>query len=483
MNRWINTGLMVSVACGATGAVSACDMQKAPCADERPNFLIVLSDDHSAAHVGCYGNPDILTPNIDRFAAQGMKFTRAYAMSPQSAPNRATILTGRSPVAVDMTRFYVPLAREYKTFPEDMREVGYYTGVAGRCYHLDGHPDFRADFPLEVYSISQGMRTFPDRLDYVNECPEGQENSETIMSQFLDYMDKRDKSKPFFLELSYSDPHRPYTAPKVHDPEKLHLAPQYPDTKLVREDLAAYYDEIHRFDRDFGEILAYLDKNGLAENTVVLFMGDNGGAQFRGKGTLYEWGIRVPYIIRWPGHIAPGTESDELVSCEDVAPTFLEIADIPVRKEISGVSLLPLISDSGKPVRDYVFSERGNHGSGAPTGTNNFDQQRCIVGKRYKLIFNVLHQLPHAPVDYGGMPFWREIVQMNRDGKLDEKFSKLYFAPHRPMFELFDLEKDPWEFENLYGRKEYAEIQRELVYELSYWMMRDRDFCPLPARK
>lgn len=480
MNKWINTGLMLTVTCGSASARNA---KETPQKEERPNFLIVLTDDHTADHVGCYGNPDIRTPNIDQFASQGMKFTRAYVMSPQSAPNRATILTGRSPVATDMTRFYVPLAREFKTFPEDMRENGYYTGVAGRCYHLDGHPYFRADYPLEAYAIAQGMKTFPDRLDYVNECPPNQENSETIMSQFLDFMDKRDKSKPFFLELSYSDPHRPYTAPKVHDPATLHLAPQYPDTKLVREDLAAYYDEIHRFDCDFGNVLRYLDEQGLTENTVVLFMGDNGGAQFMGKGTLYEWGIHVPYIIRWPGHIAPNTESDELVSSEDVAPTFLEIAGIPIRKEISGVSFVPLLNDPGKPIRKYVFAERGNHGSGLPTGSHNFDQQRCVVGDRYKLIFNVTHQLPHIPVDYYNMPFWKEIVRMNAQGTLDERFVKLYFQSERPMFELFDLETDPCEFNNLYGKEEYAEIQNELIYELSYWMMRDRDFCPLPARK
>src|SRR5262245_58451288 len=109
-------------------------------AAERPNILLVLSDDHSAAHVGCYGNPDIRTPNLDRFAAQAMRFTRAYATSPQCVPARASILTGRSPVEIQMTRFSAPLPADVKIFPERLRAAGYFAGVAGRSYHLDGDP-------------------------------------------------------------------------------------------------------------------------------------------------------------------------------------------------------------------------------------------------------------------------------------------------------------------------------------------------------
>lgn len=345
---------------------------------ERPNILLILSDDHSADHVGCYGNPDIRTPNIDRFATQGMIATRACVTSPQSAPSRASIFTGRSPIAVDMSRFYVSLARHYRTFPEYLRAEGYYVGVAGRNYHMDCDLNRNnIGNPLETYYEANGYRTFPDRLDLCLAVSVDQENSEAIFAQYEEFLEKRDKSKPFFLQLSYSDPHRPYTAPSVHDPVSLTLPPYYPDTELIREDLAAYYDEIHRFDCDFGRVLARLEEEGLADNTLVVFMGGgNGGAQFMGKGTLYEYGVNVPLIIRWPGKIAPGSRTERLISGEDLAPTFLAAAGIEPPKEMTGCDIMDTESN-----RRYVFAERGAHGKGLPENTVNFDLIRCIIGE------------------------------------------------------------------------------------------------------
>ena len=299
---------------------------------EQPNILLVLSDDQSAFAVGCYGNGDIVTPNLDRFASEGVRFNRAYATSPQSVPSRASIMTGRSPVAVNMTRFNVTLARRFRAFPEYLREKGYYTGVAGRGYHLDGAVSGRVGRIKEVeqYYIDHGYKTFPERLDtcmIVADARKGACHGQ-INDQFRTFMARRDKDKPFFLQLSYSDPHHPYDAPKLHDPASLTLPEFYPDTRAVREYLAAYYDEIHRLDSDFGEVLQYLDDHGLAENTIVIFMGDNGGAQFMAKGTLYENGIKVPLLIRWPERI-PAAVTDAVVSNVDLAATCLSAAGLP----------------------------------------------------------------------------------------------------------------------------------------------------------
>ncbi len=447
---------------------------------DQPNVLIILSDDHSAPHLGCYGNEDIVTPNLDRFAEEGMRFSRAYAMSPQSSPNRASIMTGRSPVAIDMSRFYVPLDKEFVTVGEDLKAAGYFTGMVGRCYHLDGGATFLAEKPLEQYLINNGLKTVVDRMDYVKECPYDKEDTEHIHQQFHDFMDARDKSKPFFVELSYSDPHRPYQAEEFHNPDSLTLYPQYPNTRLAREDLAQYYDEIHRLDRDFGYIMKYLDENGLRDNTVVIFMGDNGSAQFRGKGTLYEWGLNVPFIIRYPPLTKAGSHSESIVSAEDITPTILDIVGVDIRSEITGVSLLPVIKDGESKVRKYTFAERGAHGIGLPTGSNSFDLQRTVIGEQYKQIYNAIPQIPHIPVDFAHMELWTELEAMSKSGKLDKKFNDLYFAPTRPMFELYDLENDPYEFNNLYGDPDMAEMTDELLYELSCWMIRERDFLPLP---
>ncbi|MFI3248953.1 MAG: sulfatase [Rikenellaceae bacterium] len=449
-------------------------------ADSRPNILMILSDDHSAAHVGCYGNRDIVTPNLDKFAGEGIRFNRAYVTSPQSAPSRASVMTGRSPIGIDMTRFYVPLDIEFRTFGEDLRADGYYTGAVGRCHHLDGGFGGLVNHPLEQYLIAEGLKTMHTRLDYVSECPSNDKTSANIHSQFYGFMEARDKDKPFFVQLNYTDPHRAYTAEKFHDPDKLSLFPQYPDTPGVRADLAAYYDEIHRLDTDFGEIMEYLEENNLSENTIVIFMGDNGGAQFRGKGTLYEWGVNVPLLIRWSGVIEPGSVSNSIVSAEDLAPTILRAAELDIRPEITGVDLMPIFKDSEAKVRKYAYAERGAHGMRLPESSSAFDLQRCVIGERYKLIYNIIPQIPLSPVDFYKMDFWKQIEQMNERGELDQKFVDLYFKPTRPFFELYDLENDPWEFNNLRDDEEYQEILEELKYEMSHWMIQERDYPPLP---
>jgi arylsulfatase A-like enzyme len=442
----------------------------------RPNILLVLSDDHSVPHVGCYGNKEIRTPNLDRFAAQGMRFDRAYVACPQCVPSRAAMMTGRSPVAIGMTRFSAPLPAEVKIYPELLRAAGYFAGVAGRQYHLDG-----SRLPPESEKVfdEHGLRTFPKRLDFVKTGGRAQ-----MLAQFREFLGHVPAGKPFFLQLCSNDPHRPLDAnaiPQPHDGKKLTLPPWYPDTPLVRADFARYYDEIARFDSDFGQVLEELQKRGLTENTLVVFMGDNGASQFRGKGTLYEFGVHVPLLARWPGKVKGGSSAEALISGEDLAPTFLEAAEVAVPGDMTGRSFLKVLRREPFEGRKYVFSERGAHGSGLPTNSANFDLGRCVVTRTHKLIYNALWQIPYWPVDFAGDAMWRELIQMHQDGKLDAQSDKLYFAPTRPMFELYDLSKDPNEFNNLAGKPEAAAIERELKAALQEWMILQHDYVPLPV--
>lgn len=442
----------------------------------RPNVLFVMSDDHTAAHVGAYGNADIKTPNLDAFAKEGMLFKRMYVAAPQCVPSRAALMTGRSPVAIQMTRFSAPLSEEYKTWLELLRATGYYTGVAGRTFHLDGAgqiPESKAVFD------QHNLQTFKRRLDYVNQGGSPAQG----LAQLREFLDQA-KGKPFALQLCSSDPHRPLdenAIPVPHDPNKIKLPAHYPDTAAVRADFAKYYDEIARFDGTFGIILDELKKRGVSDNTIVVFQGDNGASQFRGKGTLYEYGLNVPLIIRWPGKTKAGSVSSELISGEDLAPTFLEACGAKPLKEMTGRSFLKLLTgDASYTERQYVFAERGAHGSGLPTGTSPFDLGRVVIGKRYKLIYNALWQLPYQPVDFAMTPMWKELTEMNKDGKLSPLHSRLLFSPTRPMFELFDLESDPNEFTNLIGKPEHAALEKELKARLQEWMILERDYLPLP---
>ena len=445
-------------------------------ADARPNLLLVLSDDHSAPHVGCYNNPDIKTPHLDRFASQGLRCDRAYVACPQCVPSRAAIMTGLSPVRTAMTRFSAPLPAEVITYPELLRSSGYYAGVAGRTYHLDG-----SALPAESKEVfdKHDLRTFPKRLDYVKQSGARKQ----MLEQYVEFLDAVPKGRPFFLQLCFSDPHRPLdkdAIPQPHDPAKLTLPAHYPDTQLVREDFARYYDEISRFDSDFGRAMAILDERGLADSTLVAFMGDNGCSQLRGKGTLYEFGIHVPLLVRWPGKLKAGSSTGELISAEDLAPTFLEAAGVAVPKHMTGRSFLKLLRGEPFEARKHVFAERGAHGSGLPANSAAFDLARCVVSKTHKLIYNALWQIPYTPVDFNNDPFWKELQQLNKDGKLSAELSRVYFSPARPMFELYDLVNDPREFNNLAGKKDAAEVEHDLKAALQEWMILNRDYLPLP---
>lgn len=443
-----------------------------------PNILLILSDDHSAAHVGCYGNADVKTPNLDKLAAGGMRFDRAYVTAPQCVPSRASILTGRHPVDIGMTRFTAALPRDVAMFPEALgKEKNYYTGLCGRSYHLDGRG---YDDPAIAPHLEERHKpNVAKRLDYVRAAPEGMKRRAGTIAQYEEFLGKVPAGRPFFLQLSFGDPHRPLTdedLPHRHDPAKIALPPFYPDAPPTRTMLAAYYDEIGRLDGDIGKVLAILEARGLANDTIVIFMGDNGASQLRGKGTLNEFGIRVPLIIRWPGVVKPGSASSKLISGEDLAPTLLQAAGLEPADNLTGVSFLPLLKGEPFDARKAIVSERGPHGSALPRGSSGFDLGRAIVTDRYKLIFNVTWQLPYHPVDFN----LDDVKALHAEGKLDPKFAELYLAPTRPMFELYDLKEDPHEMNNLAGTKAANEVELDLKGQLAAWQIRHRDFVPLP---
>ena len=453
----------------------------------RPNILWIVSDDHSAAHVAAYGlDPNVATPNLDRLAGQGMRFNRAYVTSPQCLPSRASLMTGRSPVAMGMTRFTTPLPRECTTFPEVLRTHGYFVGLAGRPHHLQGW-SYTTNIPPLYAKL--GLLTVSNRFDFVRESNFGTAESrrEEFFAQLDEFFATAPTNRPFFLQFGLLDPHRAFSDTNANpfarqfDPAKLKLPPDFPDTPDVRADLALFYGMVSRLDHDVGRVLKLLDERGLATNTLVVFVGDNGAALFRGKGTLYEMGLRVPLIIRWPGVVKPGTASDDLISGEDLAPTMLEVVGLKPLPEMTGHSFVRLLRGEPFTRREYVFAERGAHGDPLPSNTAAFDLSRCVISGRHALIYNATWQLPYWPVDFFGQPFWLDLVQRHREGRLDPKWAALYFAPSRPMFELYDLANDPLELHNLAGKPEAAGVEFRLKLALTEWMLRERDYVPLPA--
>ncbi len=457
-------------------------------AAEKPNILFLLSDDHSYPYLGCYGNTDARTPNLDRLAAQGMRFDRMFVGCPQCVPSRASLMTGRSPVAVRMVRFTSPLPAEVPALPDLLRDKGgYFTGVAGRSYHLDG-PATSGERGAPVIGGAldrHKLRRFTDRVDYVEQGG-GMRDFGGKLAAFLD---AAPKNQPWFFWLGFSDPHHVWNTqgPQgVPDPTRLTLPPHLPDLPGVRNDLARYIAEVEHLDGDVQSVLDTLERRGFAENTIVVFMGDNGMAMPHGKGSLYDPGINVPLLVRWPGVVRAGGVTKELISGEDFAPTLLEAAGLVPPKEMSGVSYLKLLRGERFEGRQHIFAERGPHGGDGGMKpdilASTFDLARCVRSARFKLIYNCTPHQAVAPVDSQRDPGWQEMKAAFEGGKLAPEFVRTYFTLPRPTYELYDLDADPGELVNLAGNKEYAQIERELKEALTEKMVLDWDFLPTPLR-
>ncbi len=464
----------------ALGACAfACSLLHAA-APVRPNVLFVLSDDHSYPFLSCYGDGNVRTPVLDRLAAEGMKFHRFFTAAPQCVPSRAAYLTGRSAVAARMTRFSSPLPRDEITFPELLREkAGYFTGIAGRSYHLDGSAR-NAGTAIGELVDRHGLRTFEQRVDYVRTGSDVQ-----AIEQMREFLERKPADKPFCLWLNFSDPHHVWNAPASDrpDPRSLTLPAHWPDLPGMREQLADYCAEVNRLDRSMGAVLALLAEKGFAESTLVIFAGDNGAALPHGKGSLYDPGSNVPLLIRWPGVIRPGGDTRTLLSNEDIAPTILAAAGLPPGPKMSGRSFLPLLKGEAFPPRRHIFVERGPHGTAPVTvdmRSSGYDLGRAVRSDRYKLIYNCTPWIPYSPVDSAGGAAWREMTAANAAGKLAPGLRATYFTSPRPVYELYDLESDPSELNNRSGDPALRQVEHDLRLALAEKMIVDFDYLPLP---
>ena len=241
---------------------------------------------------------------------------------------------------------------------------------------------------------------------------------------------------------------------------------------------------MNRVDRTVAGVLEVLKSRGLMDSTLIVFCGDNGLALPHGKGSLYDPGANVPFVVRWPGVVKPGGDSRVLISAEDLAPTLLAAGGVAPGPKMSGVSFLPLLKGESFTPRKYLFVERGPHGS-APVTVNmtnaGYDLGRAVRSDRYKFIYNCTPWIPYSPVDSAGGPAWQQMQAANAEGKLSAGLRATYFTTPRPVYELYDLQADPSELNNLSGKPEVGPVERELRAALVEKMILDWDYLPLPA--
>ena len=437
---------------------------------KRPNVVLIIADDMAWDDCGAFGHPKVKTPNIDQLARSGMRFDRAFVTASSCSPSRSSLLTGRYPHNADAEELHSPLPPEQVTFVEKLKAAGYWTAAAGK-WHLGNAIKPRFDLVREANPA--GFQLAAGKIAKARMTAKGTGAIQSGCDQWVPTLRDRPKEKPFFLWLAALDPHRDYepgSIPNPHRPEDV-VVPRYlPDAPEVRKDLALYYDEISRLDHFVGSILAELDRQGIAENTMVLFLSDNGRPFPRCKTTLYDSGIKTPFFARWPAHIEPGSRCGSLVSTIDIAPTILKAAGIDPGPTFQGKDLSPLFKQPAARIRETIFAERNWH--------DYASHGRAVRSERFKYIRNDDHEKPLTPpADAVRSATFVAMRRLRDEGKL-APLQRACFVSPRPVEELYDVSADPDETVNLAGDSKHAEVLARMRRTLSEWTRETGDAVP-----
>lgn len=434
---------------------------------DRPNVVLMIADDLAWDDVGAFGNPKVGTPNIDRLARDGLKFDRAFLTCSSCSPSRASIITGRYPHNTDAEELHWPLPADQITFVEKLKAKGYWTAAAGK-WHLGNAVKGRFNLVREADPSGFQLRKGGTRLTTT-----AKGDAASGCDQWVPTLRDRPRDQPFFLWLASLDPHRDYepgTLDPPHRPEDVVVPAVLPDLPEVRNDLAMYYDEIGRLDRHVGAVLDELDRQGIADQTLVLFLSDNGRPFPRCKTTLYDDGIKTPLLARWPGRIKPGATSGSLVSSIDIAPTILELAGVAKPPTVQGVSFATILHDPTSSIREYIFAEHNWH--------DYMARGRAVRSGRFKYIRNDDNQVANTPpADAVRSPTFQAMRRLRDEHRLPVELMSCFLKP-RPVEELYDLEADPHEWHNLAADPQHAETLATLRTALKTWATTTDDQPP-----
>lgn len=448
-----------------TTALAAAAAQSANGA-EKPNVLFVLADQWRSTAFGFGSDAIVRTPHIDRLARQGASCTRAYAANPVCTPNRTCILTGRYSHQTGMIKNDIQMPPSERCWPEAFADAGYATHYIGK-WHLDGPPKpgfvppgwrrrgfqtfegfNRGHVYHETWGFEDDGRPLAKRAAAMD--PYYEPTLQTDLA--LDFM-RRHRDEPFVCFLSWGPPHTPFRPPTSHDlyeAGEIQLRENVPAKHRERaiEELVGYYGLCESLDHEMGRLMDYLEESGLADNTLVVFTSDHGElagshGKYR-KGEPEEESLHVPLTMRFPGRIAPGTQSTTLFNSVDLMPTLLALCGLPASDTVSGRDLSAAVLESEEsPAVESLYSE----------------------GK-----VNALQAVPSRNSPQGGT--WRTVVTQRH--KLTARLD------YGQVEQLYDLQEDPFELRNLAGKREAQRLENELLTELRDWGKRTED--PFPGK-
>jgi arylsulfatase len=453
---------------------------------DRPNVLLIMTDQQRYDTLGVHGNPVIKTPHLDELAGESALFEHFYVTNPVCVPSRASFLTGRYPTAHRARDLKHALGEDEQYLPGLLGEAGYALALSGKNHVLSARQLDRFD---DVFSIGHDKAWIPGQEKAygsgVDPSPLTNYSTNVVCERAIGFLESRQRTdEPFFLWVSFPDPHTPYQVPEpfasMYDsdgipgpttipgelegkplPQRLIQKAQSMDTvseREVRQMISIYYGMVSCIDEAVGRLLGRLRELGLEEDTVVIFtsdhgdfMGDHGLA--RKSWNFYDCLLRVPFMVRWIDHIEPWRVSDTMAENVDLLPTVLDLIGLPIPEGCQGRSMAPLLQGEKSQLREAVFANAGNPGE-APEVSGIEEQSRTSE-------------------DF--IPFWYiGAVQGSMIRTMDWKLC-FYVTGDG---ELYDLQRDPVELHNLYGQPQVAETERELMRQLMTTRMRAEDPHP-----
>ncbi len=414
--------------------------------DDRPNFIFFITDDVSHNDLGCYGNTAIKTPHLDRIAKEGLVFDNAYLTISSCSPSRCSIITGRYPHNTGAPELHTRLPDDQFSFPIALKEAGYYTALSGK--HHMGKAVNRG---FDKVSNGKGPSKAGDWVDMLQERP---------------------KDKPFFFWFASSDAHRGWAindkAP-TYKPKDVIVPPFLVDGEQTRKDLVGYYHEVSRTDHYAGELIKELKRQGVADNTYLIYCTDNGRPFPRCKTRLYDSGIKTPLIVWCPGKVKPGRTSS-LVSAIDFSATILDLAGLKRQPTIQGVSFAKILTHHEAVTRDFCFAEHNWH-------VYQAHQRMVRTGKWLYIKNNYPDRQVLCKESDPTFPAGKELWEAHKAGKLKPAQNDIFLKP-RPKEELYDVTKDPYQLHNLALSDGHDDALKKMRTVLQQWTDQTGDSVP-----
>lgn len=439
---------------------------------KRPNIILMVSDDHGREALGCYGNPVIDTSNLDALAADGTRFTNAFCTSASCSASRSAILTGlhnhtNGTYGLTHGRNHFSCFDSVVTLPARMKAAGYRTGRAGKKHYAPEQL-----FPLD---FNPGERPLDrDDIALAEECRAFIAEEEPFFLYWCSFNPhrgpKNDESHPCRPNrFGNPDEDYPGDTERIYDEQEVVVPPFLSDTPEVRAELAQYYQSISRLDRGVGRLIEILKETGKYDDTLVIYLSDNGAAFPASKTTLYDPGMRLPCIVKTPHQQKTGMESDALITWLDLAPTLLDYAGGDgTEGTFHGASFRAVAEEeSPKNWREEIYAAHTFH------EVTNYYPMRIVRSKKYKFIWNIAHPLTYSfASDLWRSASWQAVVR-DKPERFGVRMVDAYL--HRPRFELYDLEADPDELVNLAERPGYEKTVGEYCEKIKRFQRETRD--------